>query len=461
MRARFTAATLGQYKPSAKVREISDAGLPMLRLRIQPRPSGSRSWVMRFRRPGGRSGILTLGPVQLGPEITDEPVIGAPLTLGQARQLAQQIARKRATGVDVITEQATKKARQRTKHLDLAANTFGATVREFFAEYKTRKWGTRPRRWRDDARLLGLDWPKDADPAEVAPTIVKGSLADIWGDRPLANIDAHDCFTMIDESTKRGIPGLELRNRRASDARGRKMHAALSVLFKWAVQRRKVATNPITGLWHPGAPPARERMLDDDEIKVFWRATDNVTVPFGACLKLLLLTGCRSREVSDMRWSELGEDGTWTISSERTKNHRPHTLRLPPLARSIISEVPRIEGEFVFSSTGKSPISGWSKIKQSLDKQMEGVPAWRMHDLRRSAASGMQRLGIRTEIIERTLNHISASFRGVAGTYQRDALTEEVTAALLRWSLHIAGLVADDEPVKITNIAERRKARRS
>ena len=460
MRARFTAATLKNYKATAKVREFTDATMPTLKLRIQPKPNGTRTWIMRFRRPDGRSGILTLGRVQFGKETTDEPVIGAPLTLGQAREKAQQIARKRASGVDVIAEEATKKARQRTKHRDLATNTFAAAAREFFAEYKTQKWGTRPRRWRGDARLLGYDWPKDADPAEVEPTIVKGSLADTWGDRPLASIDAHDCFTVIDASKKRGIPGLESRNRHTSDARGRKMHAALSVLFKWAVQRRKVLSNPTTDLWHPGAPPARDRVLSDAEIKVFWLATDKVAVPFGAVLKLLLLTGCRTNEVNAMRRSELGDDGAWIIPGTRTKNHRPHTVPFSPLAQSIMSQVLRIEGEFIFTTTGRSPISGWSKIKNSLDEQMK-VPAWQMHDLRRTCASGMQRLGIRTEVIERALNHVSGSFKGVAGIYQRDPLAEEVKAALLRWSQHVSGLVADT-PVKITSISalsQRKKKR--
>ena len=451
---KLTVGAVNKYKPQKARREIWDT-TPGLVLIIQP--SGTKTWALRVRRPSGKLAKLTLGRYVEEAYSDAEPTPGAPLTLVQARQLANKFAHERALGRDIVAENAARKARQRTEQQDLAANTFTLAAREFFAEHKTRKWKTRPRRWRGDARLLGLDWPKGADPATVEPTIVKGSLADTWRDRPLATIDAADCATVIDESKKRGIPGLKARNQHASDARGRKMHAALSTLFTWAVQRRKAASNPTIGLWHPGPPPARDRVLTDADIKVFWLATDKIPVPFGAVLKLLLLTGCRANEVNGMRWSELGADGVWIIPGVRTKNHRPHAVPLSPLAQSIISQVPRLESDFVFTTTGTSPISGWSKIKHALDEKMKVEP-WRVHDLRRTAASGMQRLGIRTEVIERVLNHVSGSFGGVTGIYQRDPLSEEVKTALLRWSQHIAGLAAADNKGKVVKLPRNKRA---
>jgi integrase len=218
------------------------------------------------------------------------------------------------------------------------------------------------------------------------------------------------------------------------------------------VRHRKVSINPCTGVWHPGAPKARERVLSDAEIGKLWRATDAIDVRFGAALKLLLLLGARLNEVVGMRHSELSEDGTWTIPSNRAKNHRAHRLVLPKLALDIIAAVPRIEGDLVFTSTGRAPISGWSKMKKQLDAAMGDVPPWRIHDLRRTCASGMQRLGVRTEVIERALNHVSGSYSGVAGVYQRDALTPEVAAALLRWAQHVSGLVIE----KPSNVRELR-----
>src|SRR5260221_104965 len=155
----LTAAAVLRYKPQAKRREISDSKAQGLYLIIQPAPSGKKSWAVRLRRPGGRSAKVTLGPVDLSEvEPSDEPVQGGALTLGQARQLAAQIDRQRARGVDVVAERKAEELRKRTAALDRAVNTFGAAAREFFIDHKTsaKRGGKRPRRWREDAATLGL-----------------------------------------------------------------------------------------------------------------------------------------------------------------------------------------------------------------------------------------------------------------------------------------------------------------
>jgi integrase len=261
--------------------------------------------------------------------------------------------------------------------------------------------------------MLGLRWSRDADPAASAPQVIKGGLADIWGDKPLASLDSHDIHAIVDEARKLGIPGLGKRNNGVSESRGRKMHAALNIFFRWALRQRRLTVNPCSGVWHPGPPPARDRVLSDQEIRAFWLATDEVGQPFASALKLLVLSGCRLGEVAGMRRDELAANGIWTISGTRTKNHRQHIVPLPPMAQEIIANAPRVEGSYVFTTTGTSSVSGWSKCKRELDEQM-GAPPWRLHDLRRTCASGMQRLGVRVEVIERALNHISGSYGGVA-----------------------------------------------
>lgn len=443
---KLTVSAVRTYTPQAKRREIRDTLGPGLYLVIQAKPSGHKSWALRFRRPDGRPAKLTLGPVELSDtETADDPVLGGALTLRQARQLANQIDRERARGIDVIEAYKARQSRQRASMADRAANSFATVVREFFTDHKT-KWHTRPRRWRADARLLGLGYPPDCDPAETEPEVITGSLAATWADNAIADIDGHDIFTVVDEARKLGIPGLPRRNGGTSEARGRKMHAALSVLFKWALQRRKVVVNPTVGVWHPGAPPARERVLSEAEIALFWKACEHIGWPFGPLFQQLLLTGARLAEVTGMRYDELSE-GTWTIPGERTKNHRTHVVPLPPLAREIISRVPRIEGPYVFTTNGKRPVTGFSKAKPQLDRAMAklaeaSIPPWRLHDLRRTCATGMQRLGIRVEVIERVLNHLSGSFRGVAGIYQRDPMDADKREALERWAVHVEGLVS-------------------
>jgi integrase len=457
----LTAAAVAKYAahPSRR-REIADAKGPGLYLVIQPKPSGARSWALRFRRPDGRPAKLTLGRVDLSDgETADEPTIGGALTLRQARQLANQIDRERARGIDVAEQRKAAKRRRRAAAEERRANGFAATLRAFFTDHKT-KWHARPRHWRDDARLLGLDYGPDCDPATTEPEVIKGSLAETWAGRDVREIDGHDLHTVVDEARRHGVPGLARRNGGTSESRGRKMHSALSVFFRWLLRQRRVASNPCVGVWRPSAPPARDRVLDDREIALFWRATERLSPPFRAALRLLLTTGCRLSEGSGIRRDELSEDGaTWAIPAERAKNHRKHVMHLAPLAREAVASAPRVEGPFVFTTTGRSPISGWSKAKAALDAAMlqvareeaeaEGrdpskgaLAPFRLHDLRRSCASGLQRLGTRVEVVELCLNHVSGSYAGITGTYQRDPMLDERRAVMERWSAHVAGLVS-------------------
>jgi integrase len=155
---------------------------------------------------------------------------------------------------------------------------------------------------------------------------------------------------------------------------------------------------------------------------------------------VLLLTGCRLNEVVGMQRSEL-TDGVWTIPGTRTKNARPHTLPLPPLVQKLIAAAPAVEGGLVFSFSNRR-LTGFSRVKAQLDQRMGAVTPWRLHDLRRTAASGMQRLGVRAEVIERCLNHVSGSYRGVAGIYQRDPVHDEMRKAFALWAAHVRKVVA-------------------
>jgi Arm DNA-binding domain len=199
----LTTAAVRKFKSAHKGREIPDAQSPGLRLMVhkkfvgadgKPR-DGAKAWIMRFRRPDGRPCKLTLGRVHIlepnEKEPEGEPVVGAPLTLRAARQLAAQISRERARGVDVIAANAVQKSRDRAKVEDATANSFGKLAVQFFRDHKVKKWGTRPRRWRGDAAILGLRWDCD-DPAAKGAQVIPGGLAERWIDKPLASIDGHD-----------------------------------------------------------------------------------------------------------------------------------------------------------------------------------------------------------------------------------------------------------------------------
>jgi integrase len=190
-------------------------------------------------------------------------------------------------------------------------------------------------------------------------------------------------------------------------------------------------------------------VLSDAEVKKFWAATASVPKPFGAVLRLLLLTGCRLNEIARLQWEEVN-GATLEIPGSRTKNHLPFVIPLSPDAQSNLprevnlKNFPR-EGRisaFVFTTNGTTPISGWSKVKRRLDAEMGSVPSWRIHDLRRTAATGMASVGIQPHIIEAVLNHVSGAKAGVAGTYNRFAYAEEKREALTRWAAHIGGIVS-------------------
>jgi integrase len=217
------------------------------------------------------------------------------------------------------------------------------------------------------------------------------------------------------------------------------MLSCLSGTWEWLIKQKRATTNPCRNVRRPEAPQARDRVLSGEEIVGFWKAAGAMPAPIAAALKLLLLTGSRLNEVARMERPELSEDGaTWLIPGRRTKNGKPHQVPLPPLAQALVASVPRIEGQaLVF---GK--ISGWARIKDRLDEAMGNPPHWVLHDLRRTAATGMAEIGIAPHIVEAALNHVSGAKAGVAGTYNRAAYAPEKRAALERWAAHIEGQVS-------------------
>jgi integrase len=419
----LTAADIRTMRPGPARIEVKDGGAQALYLCLQP--SGHRSFVMRFRGRDDRPVKLTLGAFDPSGEAEGEPVIGAPLTLAAARRLCAELLRERARGKDVVADRKQAKAK--------TAETFGALARLFVAEHVV----PNTRRGPETARMLA-------------------GLIDRWEDKPISEVTADDIYRITEECRRLGVPGMGRRNAGVSDARGRSMARTLSKLFSWLVQHRKVTTNPCLGAYVPPAPASRERVLTSDEIVKFWKACDAEPL-VGGLLKILLLTGCRLREASGMARSELSSDGAvWTLPPSRTKNKRPHSTFLPPLARELIGSVLNTGGDLIWTTTGVSPVSGWNSVKRRLDARMEGVPAWRLHDLRRTCATGMAEIGIAPHIVEACLNHVSGAKAGVAGVYNRAAYSAEKKIALERWADHVIALVEGRE----ATVVPLRRARR-
>jgi integrase len=486
----LTALSLQTYKPQAKRREIRDHGSPGLYLIVQPKPTGAKSWALRFRNTQGKSAKLALGPVDLTADdnlSTDDkaPQVGDPLTLADARLLAGMLNRERARGVDLVSKYAAKSRRKSVA--DAKANSFKVLAVQFFIDHRTKRSRERPRRWRKDARVLGLIWPRDADPAKTTPTVLPRSLCDVWGNRPVSQISRRELEDVLRDARKYNIPGLKADNPEPSDNRARKLYAVLSVYFSWLARLHHVDTDPTAAIEGPSPPKARSRTLNAAEMRWVWLAAAQLRFPYGPIVCLLLLCGQRLVETSGMSWSELNDDASlWRIPGQRTKNHREHLLPLPILAREIINSAPRIENrDLVLSIGGTSAPSNWNKLKRVLDAAVSAIakgesgkaveiPHWTLHDLRRSFASGLQHIGIEPQVIERATNHISGTFGGVVGVYQRDMLVDDVRAALSSWSrylqmvsdaklhsAHEAFLLSGDDDVRSHNLRHFRECIRA
>jgi integrase len=199
-----------------------------------------------------------------------------------------------------------------------------------------------------------------------------------------------------------------------------------------------VPANPFQGLPIAAGAEARDRVLTDREVGTIWRAAGAMGWPFGPLMRLLLLTAQRRDEVAGLRWSELSPDlAVWTVPKERAKNGRAHVVHLAPEARAVLATVPRVEGcDLVFTTSGRTPVSGFAKAKERLDR-LSGVGGWRLHDFRRTAVTWMAGAGVPPHVADRLLNHVEGAIRGVAAVYQRGEFLSERKAALEAWAGHV------------------------
>lgn len=432
----LTDAAIGKLqKPSAR-REVPDGKVAGLYLVIQP--SGAKSWALRYR-VAGRPRKLTLGPY---------PAV----TLAAARKQAQEATGDVARGKDPAAQ---KKAAREARKAEQAPEDLVKTVVESFIKLQLdRRKGVRDKR-------LSESW------AIEAKRILEKEVIPALGEKRLGALAKGDVHRMLDAIVERGSPIVANR-----------VLAVFRRLCNWAVGRGFIAVSPSEGIESPSSEVSRDRVLDDDEIKLAWGAFDGAGYPFGAIAKLLLLTGARRDEIAGARWSEIDLPAkTWTISKERSKNGLTHEIPLSESAIRVLSALPRVSGKsdaFVFSTTGRTPVSGFSKAKLSIDDAVlealtkaakergedpEGVrapPRWTLHDLRRTAASGMAGLGFPPHVVEAVLNHKSGTIKGVAAVYNRYSYAAEKRRALDAWARRLEAIVSDKEAGNVIHLAAAR-----
>jgi integrase len=253
---------------------------------------------------------------------------------------------------------------------------------------------------------------------------------------PAADLARHTVLRVLDNLGKDGKTAMASR----TAAYGR-------TCYQWAVKRGSLAVNPFMGL-SLAAAVKRERVLTDDELAAVWKAAAGPG-PFNAIVRMLILTGQRRGEVAGMTWDELAPS-TWTIPGVRTKNGVAHFVPLSPQAQAILRVCPQLDDSALVFPGLRGPFNGFGKAKGALDRA-GGVNDWRLHDLRRTVATGLQRLGVRLEVTEAVLNHVSGSRGGIVGVYQRHDWADEKRAALNAWGEHVDAIVEGREAIgKVT-----------
>jgi integrase len=266
-----------------------------------------------------------------------------------------------------------------------------------------------------------------------------------WRSAPVATIGRTDAVRVLD--AVKTTSGPVAANRLRAEARA---------CWGWAVKRGSLTANPWEATPRPLArETARERVLSDTELGAIYTAAGALAEPWGVLVRMLILTGQRRGEVAGMLWREVDlEAGEWSLPGARTKNGQPHVVPLTAEAVALLRTVKRRNGaEVVFEGSRKTAVSGFGKVKARLDAALahaaqgtdRKAAPWVLHDLRRTMATGLQRLGVRLEVTEAVLNHVSGSRSGIVGVYQRHGWKAEKSAALLSWTAHVLS-VAEGKP---------------
>jgi integrase len=285
-----------------------------------------------------------------------------------------------------------------------AADTFDAVMLEWLK--------------RDQGQNRSLDDVRKALEYSVLPK---------WEGRLVPSLRRRDVVDLIDSVVDRGAVTM-----------ARRLHAHLHRFFRWCVGRGLIEQNPMADLPKPGTAVKRDRVLSDTELSLVWQAAERIGWPFGPIVQLLILTAARRDEIGALKWCEVSSHSI-ELSGDRTKNGEAHLIPLAAEAQRLLGSQPRVS-EFVFSTRGSTPVSGWSKAKSLLDRQLaelnggRPLPPWRFHDIRRTVATAMQRLGVGLQVVEAVLGHVSGSRAGVVGIYQRHGFRQEKRAALNLWS---------------------------
>jgi integrase len=379
-RIRLTKSAIDGLPVLAKETVYWDAGLPGFGVKVTPH--GRKVFLTLYRLAGAGSRLrkYTIGPY-------------GKITLPMARAQAQKVFAARLDGRDPAEEKKQSRRRMVVDRIDDLIESF---IREHISQTGTKN------------RISNL---------------LRRDVVSHWGGKSIHEIKKRDVSDLVSLVSQRNTHA------------GHRLLKTLKTFFRWCVGRAVIYFSPADGLSSGHRESTRDRVLTDQELATVILAARQMTPPYGGIVELLALTGQRRQEVSKLRWEELDEKSrTWSIPASRTKNKKAHIVHLSEPAWQVIAQRPR--STYVFGTSGAKHFQAYSESKSVLDKH-SGITGWRLHDLRRTAVSGMARLGVPPHVADKILNHQEGTISGVAAVYQRHEFLADRKEALDRWGSHV------------------------
>ncbi|WP_281926776.1 tyrosine-type recombinase/integrase [Roseibium album] len=387
----ITDTYLRNLKPPATRKDIYDAVQRGLGLRVSS--TGTKTWFV-MRRVNGRMKRVTLGRY---------PDIG----LAEARKKAIEVLARLASG-------GSPKA--------IAVPTFAMLLDSWIEKDQN---GRQRKSAAEKRRALCID---------ALPVLANKSVD---------AITKADIREVLERAVNRGAP-----------IHANRLLAYLRRLFNWAVEQDIIELSPANGIKKPSEERSRDRTLSIKELGEIWMSSFLLRDSFGAYIRTLILTGQRRSEVADAQWDEFDFGRReWMIPSMRAKNGKAHLVHISDQLYEVLHNIKRIDGcPYVFTTDGITPISGFSKIKKTIDTQSH-VRNWTLHDLRRTFATiATGELGIDPVVIDKILNHSSGAVTGIAAVYQRHAYLEQRKQAMVMWGQFVSKLVLSQNDARETNV---------
>jgi integrase len=403
----ITVETVASVKPRSSDWIMWDGGDGAVKgLGLKVTPTGKKIYILKYRMAGGRAAPtrrFTIGD-------------SGGWTPKTARIKARALLSQISDGHDPMLE----KQRERV-------GTMKALVADYIKAFE-----------QDGARDAG-----------EAGRIMNRIIVPAWGSRATASIGKADVRYLVKSIHRRGAPVMA--NRTLS---------VIKRLFAYAVENDLVEHHPAPTMKPLATEESRHRTLSDSELIEVWRAADSLGWPFGQAVKLMILTGQRREEVGGLAKSEIDRPkGLWSLPPERTKNNQPHDVHLTPQMLAVLDALPNVSKKLYFTTTGDTPISGWSKAKTQLDAkilagrqeaakaagmdldEVKPMADWIFHDLRRTMTTKLNELGVSEKVADILINHRAKKKGGVAAVYNRYQYMAERKAALELWCRHFDQLL--------------------